>query len=266
MSAQASQSTERFDLNQARVTGVVQRMWSSGPDILLRLLVDGGTEEQSDRLTLMLPDGCIKGQPVTLMKGDRIMVAGHLQDAPYMETGRQFAEKSRKGGKLLEDLPGLAEITSERMATYVVVHDLDFVNTGAAQPVVNEVTVEGVISRVWNRNEQRFVRLAIYDQHTTTTGKAGKNGRPWRQAHYVSVHLVDGQVNGRSINLKAKDRVRIIGRLSERRYSESLGLFLMRTKKIAMLSTAANADDLREVRTPRVATYVQAASLIQFTK
>jgi len=265
MSANAPQSTERFDLNQARVTGAVQRMWSSGPDILLRLLVDGGTEEQSDRLTLMLPGGCIKGQPVTMMKGDRITVAGHLQDAPYTETGRQFAEKSRKGGKLLEELPGLAEITSERMATYVVVHDLEFA-TAAAQPVVNEVTVEGVISRVWNRNEQRFVRLAIYDQHTSTTGKAGKNGRPWRQAHYVSVHFVDGQVGGRSINLKVKDRVRIIGRLSERRYSETLGLFLMRTKKIAMLSTAANADDLREVRTPRVATYVQAASLIQFTK
>ena len=267
MSVQTPQTTERFDINQARVSGAVQRVWSSGPDILLRLLVDGGGEDASDRLTLMLPGGCVHEQPVTLMKGDRIMVTGHLQDAPYTETGRQFAEKTRKGEQLLAELPGLAEISSERMATYLVVHDLEHLAAALQSTApVNDVTIEGVVAKVWSKQEHVFVRLAIYDSHTRTTEKPGKNGRPWRQAHYISIHFPDGQVGGRRINLKEKDRVRVKGRLSERRYSESLGLYLMRARKIVLLSTAANADVLREIRTPRVATYVQADSIIQFTK
>ena len=67
---------------------------------------------------------------------------------PYTETGRQFAEKTRKGDKLMAGLPGLAEISSERMATYLVVHDLEHLAAApqSAAPV-NDVTTVSALSR-----------------------------------------------------------------------------------------------------------------------
>ena len=57
-----------------------------------------------------------------------------------------------------------------------------------------------------------------------------------------------------------------LGRLNERRYSESLGYFLMRAGAIGLLAEAPNADTIRELRVSRVATYVVAESMLQFTK
>jgi len=150
------------------------------------------------------------------------------------------------------------------MATYVVVQHMDIAAGPAAE---RSVTIEGVVSKIWTRQGQQYARLAVYDRNTITNGKPGKDGRPWRQAHYVSVHFVDGKVGDRPVtNLREKERVRVSGRLSERYYSETLALFLMRCGQIGLLANATDADELREVRSPRVSTYVVVDSLIQFTK
>jgi len=260
-----SPKREKFDLNSVRVSGNVRRIWPSGDDILLRLAAGDEDAPTTPRLTVLIPGGCVNGEPVTLMKEDWISVTGHLVEAPYTETGRQFAERSRKES-LLQDVPGLSNVSTERMATYIVVETLEYCGKPAA-PVLNEAKVEGIVSSVTQVENQIYVRLAIYDEHTSVRdGKTGKDGRPWRKAHYISVHFVDGRVNGRTISLKEKDRVRVSGQLSERRYSETLAAFLMRAKQIGLLSKAINADDVRVVRTPRTSTYVQASAMLQFTK
>jgi hypothetical protein len=269
--ANKPQFLEKFDLNHFQISGQVQRVWSLGQDVVLRLLAAGPFQALAEgpgcRYTLLIPHGCVQGAPVTLMKGDWITAGGYLKDMPYVESGRQFAEKTRKGERLLADIPALADVVSERMATYCVVQALDFhLPAGEALPPVNAVTVEGLISTIWKREEQYYLRLAVYDRFTRTTDKTGKHGRPWRQAHYLSVHLVDGKVGGRPVNLQEKDRVRVIGHLNERHYSESLGLFLLRTRQIGLLSEAPDADQLREIRAPRVSTYLMADSLVQFTR
>jgi hypothetical protein len=250
-----TQVEEKFHLNQVRLAGAVQRIWSAGADVMIRLVTPEG-----ERFLLTLPGGAVNGQPVTLMKDDPISVAGYLVELPYLETGRQFLERVDRQD-LLADIPGLAEATDKRMTTCIVVESLEI---GSTEPV-NEVLIEGIVSRAWEKGDQRFARLAIYDEHTVTEGE-GRKGRPRRIAHYVSVHFPDGQVTGRQVVLSQKDHLRVIGRLSERRYSESLGYFLMRAGAIGVLAEAPNADEIRDIRVSRVATYVVAESMLQFTK
>ncbi len=72
-------------------------------------------------------------------------------------------------------------------------------------------------------------------------------------------------VDGRSVRLEKKDRHRVHGRLSERRYRESLAMFLLRAGKIGLLSTVSNADDVRDAGAAR-STYIIAGSMIQFAR
>jgi hypothetical protein len=74
------------------------------------------------------------------------------------------------------------------------------------------------------------------------------------------VHFPDDHVGMRPVALSQKDHMRVIGRLSERRYSESLGYFLMRAGAIGLLVEAPNADEIREIRVSRVAIYVVAVT------
>jgi len=246
---------EKFHLNSVHISGTIQRLWASGTDVLLRLSVHDG-----ERVTLLLPNSSLDGQPLTLMKGDPISVSGYLIEMPYLETGRQFLERLGRED-LLADVPGLAQVVDKRMATCVVMQSLQ---VGGATPS-NEVLVEGIVARTWEKGEQRFARLAIYDRHTETDGE-GRRGRPRRKAHYVSLHFPDGLVNGRQVTLSPRDHLRATGRLCEQRYSESLGYFLMRAGVIGLLAEAPNSDSLRELRTQRVATYVVIESMLQFTK
>lgn len=256
-------SQEKFDLNQVRLAGAVARMWTDDQhNVLLRLsTAQGETDEQAHRITLLLPQGCIQGKPVTLAAGDKIVVSGHLEDAPYVEDGRAFIEKSRKA-RLLADVPGLAEIVTERIATYVIVESLAF--APHAEPA-NEAVVEGIIVKTWEARGHTYARIAIYDRHTETTARPGKGGRSWRKAHYASVIFTASQVGGRPVALRPKARVRITGHLTERRYTETLAAFLLRARQIGLLATVPNADDVRAVRIQRVATYVEAEHMICFT-
>jgi|GEM_PF-3307893 len=259
---------EKFDLNQAQLAGVVQRAWSAGPDILVRLALvakpdePGAPENQPASVVLRLPQGCIGGQNITLLTGDHVLVNGYLADAPYIESGQQFAERSRKD--LLEAMPALGAVTTERISTHLVVTALDFLPGAPSEPI-NAVTIEGVVSRAWEHRGQKFARLAVYDSQTQADGRIGKNGRPWRKAHYVSIHFADGQVDGRAVNVQKKDRLRVHGQLGERRYRETLAAFLLRAGQIGLLSDVPNADTVRETRVSRSATYVTAHALIQFS-
>ncbi len=261
MEPQTKPFNEHFDLNQVHLAGVVQRAWAFGADVLVRLALDGATEEQPNTITLCLPGGCVGGETITLLKDDHIAVSGFLVDSPYLENGFQFAERSRSD--LLESVPGLGEVTTERISTHVILETLKIIPERVSKPL-NEVTVEGVVSKVWSRGNHQFARLAVYDAHTQVESRTSKNGRPWRKAHYVSVHFIDGMVSGRVVRLEKKERLRVHGRLGEQRYRESLAMFLLRAGQIGLLATVPNADDVRETRVPRSSTYIIAGAMIQF--
>jgi len=263
LETQTKPFNEHFDLNQVHLDGAVQRAWAFGADVLVRLALDGAADAQPNTVTLCLPGGCAGGEMITLLKDDRVSVSGYLVDSPYLENGQQFAERSRSD--LLQTVPGLGAVTTERVSTHVVIETLRIITASNPAPV-NEVIVEGVVSRLWSRGSQQFARLAVYDEHTLLDGRVGKNGRPWRKAHYVSVHFVDGNINGRSIRLEKKDRLRVHGKLGERRYRESLAMFLLRAGQIGLLANVLNADDVRETRVPRSSTYITAGSMIQFAR
>jgi len=254
---------EKFDLNTVQISGTVSRIWSQGSDVFVRLTSGLGESPDSPRFTLLIPGGAVHGQPLTLMKDDAICVRGYLVEAPYTETGRQFAERCRREG-LLEEVPGLADVTALKMATCIV--PLEIQPQLQVSPV-NSARVEGIVSHLTRVDDQLYVRLAVYDEHTQIQPeRTGKDGRPWRKAHYVSLHFVDGRVDGRLVTLKEKDRLRVTGVLHERRYSETLAAFLMRSRQIALLASAVNADDVRIVRVARVSTYIQAESMLHYTK
>ena len=263
MNSQTKPFHEYFDLNQVHLVGVVQRAWAYGPDVLVRLALDGAASDPTNTVTLCLTGGCVGGEPLTLLKDDHISASGYLVDSPYLESGSQFAERSL--ADLLQAVPGLEEVSTERVATHLVVEALQIIPEPTPKPL-NEVTVEGIVSRIWARGSHQFVRLAVYDAHTPADGRVGKNGRPYRRAHYVSVHFIDGMVNGRHVRLEKKERLRVHGRLSERRYRESLAMFLLRAGQIGLLANVPNADDVRETRVPRSATYIIANAMIQFAR
>lgn len=132
---------------------------------------------------------------------------------------------------------------------------------------LNKVEVEGIVTRIWARRLDVLARLAVYDKNTTILDpKGGNDGRPLRQAHYVTVLFEEGKVGGSSVSLKRKDRVRISGFLRDEAYFENLRRFLIKAQKVDVLSEMPNSDDLAEIRVSRVATYIIARSLIQFTR
>ncbi len=126
---------------------------------------------------------------------------------------------------------------------------------------INRVEIEGIVSRVWDLNDDVFARLAVYDEHTEVL-EPGKDGRlPRRQAHYVTLQFPGGRTaDGAPVSLNVKDHIRVTGHLRDAAYSESLAKFLRRAKRFDRIQ-----DGDEEVRVGRVATYVVVETMIRFT-
>jgi hypothetical protein len=73
--------------------------------------------------------------------------------------------------------------------------------------------VFGAGARVWEYGGHLFARVAVYDRHTLTTAAPDNHGRERRVPHYVTVQFLNEQVDGRGVNLKPKDRIRVSGTL-----------------------------------------------------
>ena len=127
---------------------------------------------------------------------------------------------------------------------------------------VNAVDVEGIITKVWDREGDVFARLAIYDENAEVLEPPKKKGDlPKRQAHYVTVQFVAGKTgDGVAVSLSEKDHVRVTGYLRDASYSESLTTFLRKAKQFERIQ---DRDDERRVG--RVATYVVVKTLIRFS-
>jgi ABC-type branched-subunit amino acid transport system substrate-binding protein len=127
---------------------------------------------------------------------------------------------------------------------------------------VNSVDVEGIVTKVWDRNTDVFARLAIYDEFSEVLEPAEDGGLPKRQAHYVTLQFSDGKTaDGAPVSISVKDHVRVTGYLRDAPYSESLTTFLRKAKKFKRIE---DRDD--NVRVGRVATYVVVRTLIRFSR
>jgi len=127
---------------------------------------------------------------------------------------------------------------------------------------VNQVDVEGIVTKVWDRDRDVFARLAVYDEQAEVLEQANGKQLPRRQAHYVTLQFLGGKTgDGTPVSLSEKDHVRVSGYLRDAAYSESLREFL---RKARLIKRIEDGDD--DVRVGRVATYVVAKTLIRFSR
>lgn len=276
---------ERFDGNHVDFTGLVTKIWArSSGDVFARIAIGEGPDDEEDnpepraidaRLTLRLPDGQVNGQDISLLKGDMLHVTGYLSDITQWETLRDFLLKARQTG-LVERIPELApaiDAQVKRMVTCVIPETLEVlapqkVAAAKAGEVSAQSTarLEGVVARVWEYGGHLFARVAVYDRHTLTTATPGNNGRERRIPHYVTVQFLNEQVDGRGVNLKPKDRIRVSGILGSRVYSENLRSFLLSAHKADVLATLSDGQAPDDVWTAYVQTCLVAQKMIQYTK
>jgi len=270
---------ERFDGNQVEFTGLVTKIWArSTGDDFARIIIGEVTDEEEEnpeprmidaRLTLQLPDGQVKGQDISLLKGDVLHVTGYLSDLTQWETMRDFLLKARQTS-LIERIPELAPAMDsqvKRIVTCVIPETLEVKNTKVGQFTAQSTArLEGVVARVWEYGGHLFTRLAVYDRHTLITDTPGNNGRKRRIPHYITVQFANEQVDGRGVNLKRQDRIRVSGILGSRVYSENLRTFLLSAHKADVLANLSDGQAPDEVWTAYVQTCLVAQKLIQYTK
>jgi len=270
---------ERFDGNHVELTGLVTKIWArSTGDVFARVAIGEAPDEEEDtpepppidaRLTLRLPDGQVGGQDISLLKGDRVHVTGYLSDTTQWETLRDFLLKARQAG-LVERIPELApamDAQVKRMVTCVIPETLAILPaTSSLSPAQSSARLEGVVARVWEYGGHLFARVAVYDRHTLATAAPGNNGRPRRIPHYVTVQFLNEQVDGRGVNLKPKDRLRVSGILGSRVYSENLRSFLLSARKADLLAGLSDGQAPDDVWTAYVQTCLVAQKMIQYTR
>jgi hypothetical protein len=264
---------EQFDLNQAELEGIVQKVWGREQDVFARLAVydalqPDGSPAPPRYVTLRFPGGKAIGEEdlLSLQPGDALRILGYLVDNPYTETLRQFMSDA-KAPDFLENTPNPEDwlpIQIKRVSTLVETQSCNPTHVEKGR-CFNRVQVQGIVSKTWESGGSLFARLAIYDRHTRILDpQPGKNGRPRRAAHYVTVVFPEGKAGERAIRLKPRNRLRVSGSLTTRFYPETLREILLRVHKVDLLTNLPNSDRAAEIRALRTATYVVAQSTIVF--
>jgi hypothetical protein len=274
-----STTPERFDCNQVELVGLVTKIWArSTGDIFARLTIGEDSVDVKDppesgavdaRLTLLLPGGQVNGQDISLIKGDALHIAGYLNDITQWDSLGDFLLKARQTN-LIERVPELLpamDARVKRLVTCLIPESLQVLVARTSRTIPQSIArLEGVVARVWEYGGHLFARLAVYDQHTPTTNTPVNNGRKRRIPHYVTVQFTNEQVDGRGVNLKPKDRIRVSGTLGSRVYSENLRTFLISAHKADVLANLSDGQAPDEVWTAYVQTCLVAQKMIQYTK
>lgn len=258
--------SEQFDINRATIRGYVQKIWSRGGHTFLRIALTEPADENGQSrvhyITGRIPDGAVNGELVTIMPGDLAELSGFLADAPYDESIREFLVDAKKS-TLVDSFPNKEEwdqVRIKRVNTRFEILGYKLVSQN--EPTYcNVVELEGVVASVRKHEGDLYVRMAIYDQWTPIVDEEkGKNGRPRRRPHYVTVVFPGSQVSGRTIDLHEKNRLRIVGTVTMRLYSEALKEVLLRTGKVGLLTADGlqEPDKIAQIKATRSTTYVVA--------
>jgi hypothetical protein len=249
---------EQFDINRCTVSGVIQRIWDRGDDLFLRLAFVPEADKPPRFLTLRLPSGKVGGQLISLQPGETVNASGYLVDEPYEESLREFLRDARKNN-LLEKLPGADDfyhVSLKRVGTRLDVTGLEMLKNGKLAETANAVDIQGVVAKVWEAGQNLMVRLAIYDRGTSVinaaeNGSGAENGkRPRRKAHYVTARFADGEVDGKSLKIHTRNRLRLNGSLQIRFFRETLRDVLIRSGNARLLENldGHDPDDIYAIR------------------
>ncbi len=257
---------EHYDLNTARVSGKIIRLWSRQADVFARLVLPG---EQQTYLVLRFQNGMVGGSPLTLQCGDQIIANGFLHGYEYQETIHNFL-KAAEASSFLETVPeedraAWSAITFPRINTILDVVDISPASNGEA---VNQATVEGIVARAWAYGGDTFARLAVYDAHTATTGQPGNRGYPRRIPHYVSVLFPRGRLDGREAQPRVKERWRVSGAVVGRLYTRTLHEALLRlgsTKIVELVQRLPDESRLHEIARKQESVHLLASAGIRFS-
>ncbi len=288
---------EIFDMNTARVAGMVLKLWPRNGDVYARLRImphgrlieDNNTEAVC--CSLRFPAGMVRDHPISLQPGDAICVSGYLTHNEYFETIHRFLQDARTPGFLedvpKEDLNSWQSITFRRVNLILNVRGLACLGPdGKAAPAAqfaededsaaqdgrihNQILLEGIVAREWEYADHLFARLAVYDRFTPVErgNRVGKHGRPRRKPHYITVRFPEKKIAGRQVAVHLKDRVRITGAISHQAARVTLHQALLETgssEVIELLGRLPNADKVHEITALYESLHVEAASLIAYS-
>ncbi len=113
---------------------------------------------------------------------------------------------------------------------------------------INRCTVGGFIQKIWDFEEDIFLRLAF------------SPGADEKQ-RYLTLRLPQGMVGGRLVSLQPGMNVSVSGYLADSPYTESLAEFLRDARKNGLLDRLENGDVFRDVRLKRVGTRLDVLEL-----
>lgn len=234
---------EQFDLNLVQIAGVIVKLWGRSRDVFVRIRVSlrSVLYETEDAhacyVNLRVPDGIVKGSPVTLQTDEVIQVHGYATHVRYDETLRRFLSAAGEPNFIenhvpLDDQEAWRAIQFSRQNAIVNVLDLHAVPVdadAAKKPVevMNFVDMEGIVANLWEYPRDNaidlFARIAVYDEHAPA-GKGTRNfGRVVRLPHYINILFPGGKTSaGRQMMLKKKQRVRVRGEFRDKGRQVSL--------------------------------------------
>jgi hypothetical protein len=278
-----SRVNEQFDLNRARLAGTIIRLWGRNGDVFGRLRVStrGELPEADDAhscyVNIRVPNGTLNGSPVTLQQGDVARVAGYAAHTSYEETLRKFLSVAGESRFLdlhipPDDLDAWRSIQFKRSNAIVNAQSIELIPTTkkkAKNEAINSIDLEGIVARTWEYRRddsiERFARLAIYDQFAPIAeGRNGRNGRPFRQPHYVNVLLPS---NGRTVNVALKQRIRVIGEFRDRGHRVTLRESLMSlgsTDAVDLMGRVINAEIMDQISVQQESLHVMATAVVVY--
>ena len=254
---------ERFDLNRTQVSGIVQRIWDYGEDIFVRLEFVPGEDRPPRYITLKIPGGMVDGQFVSIQPGERIQVEGYLTDVPYTESIQEYFRdaKTKPFYEDTDQAEAWEQIEIERVGTQIVVTSLASITS---DPRLNSVMIQGVVARSWKGGADAFARLAIYDTHTEIIGHDKQKDLPRRKPHYITLRIPGGEIDGKKVVIRKRDRLRASGQLHIHFYRQTLPQILKRADKQELVETIPpQAEGIYAVRD---SLYVIGDSVVVFAK
>lgn len=214
---------QEYDKNTIQLKGVISKVYRRDGDVFA-LVVASSAIGARTRALLRIEQGRIDDKVVSVKSGKRVQVLGYLYPEEYaisLMTFLQYAQALELIDKLpKEDLPEWTKIllTYNNPAVHVLaMADLDNDNqvikaygAGFDTNLKNQVMIEGIVAKLWDypptAEGQRYLRLAVYDEHCVSAAglKSSGNGKlPRQKAHYYNAMIPDEE----------KDSVKEHGRL-----------------------------------------------------
>jgi len=280
--------SEQFDLNTATVAGRIIRLWGRSGDVFARLRVSlrGELGEIDDThsayVNIRIPNGMIGNTPISLQPEDVVLVKGYITHANYDETLRKFLSAA---GELTfldknvpaDDLDAWRSIQFKRQNAVLNAVELSpMIEASKNKNKIesqNFIDLEGVVARTWEYRRDGevdlFLRIAVYDEWTTVSSeKKGNFGKPFRKPHYVNVLLPGGKtVQGKPVNAKAKQRIRVRGELRDKGHRVTLheSLMTLGSSEIAeMMGRVINAEKMSEIHVQQESLHVLANAVVVY--